>query len=394
MTPTLANLFPPARAIVRAGENLRSLAYLLTTMIGLTLCPAPGHSQAHTNIEDQVEDLRRVNEDSVIGFRRGSFVLAPIPFSSPMIGSGLALGGAYLFKTTPEANTSMIGVGGLRSDNGSQAYGLMFNLALDDNRWLLNSFIGEADIHYDLFLPGTTSKIPIRQDGVLGRISLAYGVSSDLSFGGQVQYLNTSVKPEFANLPPLPPALQPDLGLELLKLGFIANWDTRDNSDYPTSGFHLGFEANQGTVLGGSRDYYTSSVLFDYYRSFGPNSVLAARTALCATANSTPFFEKCSLGSTDSFRGFNMTQFLDTRSVSLQLEFRQRLTDRFGVVAFAGTGFVGPTVDQLTTGGAHSAGGLGLRYRVSKKFPVDFSVDYARNDLGDGLLYIYVGQRF
>ena len=41
-----------------------------------------------------------------------------------------------------------------------------------------------------------------------------------------------------------------------------------------------------------------------------------------------------------------------------------------------------------------AAGGFGLRYRVSKKFPVDFSVDGSWNDEHEGLLYISVGQRF
>jgi hypothetical protein len=38
--------------------------------------------------------------------------------------------------------------------------------------------------------------------------------------------------------------------------------------------------------------------------------------------------------------------------------------------------------------------GLGLRYRVSEKFPVDFAVDGSVSEDGDGLLYISVGQRF
>lgn len=93
-------------------------------------------------------------------------------------------------------------------------------------------------------------------------------------------------------------------------------------------------------------------------------------------------------------RGFNSTQYLDQRLFSVQAELRQRLGRRFGVVAFGGVGRTGPSFDQLRSGGAHAAGGIGLRYRVSMKFPVDFSVDASRNDQGEDLLYIYVGQRF
>ena len=91
---------------------------------------------------------------------------------------------------------------------------------------------------------------------------------------------------------------------------------------------------------------------------------------------------------------FSATQFLDYNSASLQLEYRHRFTKRLGAVAFAGVGQVGPQFKDLDIGGNHSAVGVGGRYRVSKKFPVDFSVDVSRNSQRENTLYIYVGQRF
>jgi outer membrane translocation and assembly module TamA len=85
---------------------------------------------------------------------------------------------------------------------------------------------------------------------------------------------------------------------------------------------------------------------------------------------------------------------LSKASVSFQAEFRQRFTNRFGGVAFAGTGWTGDDFGSLRDNGTRSAAGLGLRYRLSRKFPVDFAVDYSHNDQDEGLLYIYVGQRF
>jgi hypothetical protein len=38
--------------------------------------------------------------------------------------------------------------------------------------------------------------------------------------------------------------------------------------------------------------------------------------------------------------------------------------------------------------------GLGARLRVSKKFPVDFSVDVAVNREDEATTYVYLGQRF
>lgn len=120
--------------------------------------------------------------------------------------------------------------------------------------------------------------------------------------------------------------------------------------------------------------------------------MIASRAAVCHATDAAPFFDACSLGGVDSFRGFNATQILNKRSMSTQLELRQSLSDRIGAVLFAGIGAAGPTFDNLNQSGA--AGGFGLRYRVSKKFPVDFSVDGSWNDEHEGLLYISIGQRF
>lgn len=344
-------------------------------------------------LERRLDQVHQQQTDDGIGFRRGSVVVAPIPFSNPTIGSGLALGGGYMFKLDPQAKTSVIGLGAMRSDNGSEALGAMVNLAFGDNRWLLNSFFGKADLHYDLYT--SVGILPIRQDGTLGRLSLAYGVTPDLSFGAALRYLETSIGPEFPGLPPIPPEYQPDLGLELLLTSLFVEWDRRDDSDYPTEGSKLAVTASYGqTVSGASREYKKATVLYDYFLPVGNRGVLGGRAATCAASADTPFFDSCGIGATDNFRGFSSTQFLGQRLASLQIEYRQRFSNRLGGVAFGGAGWIGRDYDDLSAGGAHAAAGLGLRYRVSKKFPVDFSVDVTRNDLKDDLLYIYVGQRF
>jgi hypothetical protein len=269
-----------SRAIAPA---LFRFAFLVLALLCLVALPAgPGRAQGHTTATKTISTTGKVPVDSELGFRRGSLVAAPIPFSNPLIGSGLALGVGYLFKTTPDAKTSVLGVGGLKSDNGSQVLGLMFNLALDDNRWQFNSFAGKADVHYDLYLPLSLT-IPLRQDGIVGRLSGSYGVTPDLSFGISTQYLDTTVTPA---IPGLPPEFTPDLALELLEVGVIADWDKRDNTDYPTKGFRLAMEAVRGQELGNSvRDYSRGHANADFYHSFGDRSVLALRGSTCAASD-------------------------------------------------------------------------------------------------------------
>ncbi|MDK3072454.1 BamA/TamA family outer membrane protein [Sedimentitalea sp. JM2-8] len=346
-----------------------------------------------TQVEQQVKSAGNAQKDSDFGFRSGSFVATPIPFSNPTIGSGLVLGLGYLFNIDRGSKPSVIGIAGLRSDNGTMGYGGSINLYSHDNRWQLETLFAEADIRYDLFT--TIGTLPIRQEGYLGRVSLSYGVTPDLSFGGSMRYLKTDVSLDAPDLPSIPAPFNDFLNTEILSLGVVADWDTRDDTLYPTSGNHLQFEASRGIFLGGILPDYSRAFLnFSHYVAVGKNGVLAAMASTCAASSDTPFFDQCALGGTDSFRGFSFTQYLDDRSASVQVEYRQTLTPRFGGVVFGGAGLVGPTYGQLAEGGTHGAVGIGLRYRVSKKFPVDLSVDVTRNTIDENQLYIYVGQRF
>jgi len=344
-------------------------------------------------IDDQFDAIPDVSEDSNVGFRNGSFIAAPIPFSNPTIGSGLVLGAGYLFSTDETSKPSMIGIAALRSDNGSQGIGLALNLAFNNNRWLFESMFAEADVNYDLYTP--VDILPISQDGVFARMSLAYGVTPQLSFGGALRYLETTISPDVPGLPPIPPPFDSFLDVEIASIGVVADWDRRDDTIYATRGGILHAEAFHNVSLSRlGQDYDKAYATYTHHFKLGQSGVLVAHGTICGASSGTPFFDLCGIGVTDAFRGFSATQFIGQRSASLQVEYRHQFTKRFGMVAFGGSGLVGADSDDLDLDGAHNAGGLGVRYRVSKKFPVDFSVDVSHNDLGEDLLYIYVGQRF
>lgn len=105
-------------------------------------------------------------------------------------------------------------------------------------------------------------------------------------------------------------------------------------------------------------------------------------------------FLGCSLGGSDNFRGYPSTQYLGDSLASLQLALRGHIAWRFGYAVFAGVGGVGDQFGGLGDTGPLTAAGAGLRFRVSRKFPVDFSIDVAVNQDEETTTYVYVGQRF
>ena len=374
----------------RVARPLRSIAAQ-----GLCLCVMMGQpttvTASESNLDHKMAPLTDASSQSDFGLRSGSLIVAPVPFSDPMIGNGLALGAGYLFTIDEGSDPSMLGAGYLRSDNGSEGYALTFNLAFLDNRWSIGATYVDADIDYDLIT--ALGDVPINQTGELIKVKLMYGVTPDFHLGISARYLESTIGSSNPVFPNLPTNIRLPNGFSTTGIGLLADYSNVDDKIYPTSGFNLAFSSTYNEPSGRFGEDYVKSILtYDTYLPTSDTGVVAIRMVGCSAPGRVPFYDLCSLGGTDAFRGFNITQFLDNALLSTQIEYRKRLGKRIGVVAFGGVGAVGGGLDDLDDVG--SAVGLGLRYRVSKTFPVDFAVDGSINEDGDRLLYISVGQRF
>lgn len=351
---------------------------------------------AQTSIpEDTLDVLPSQTGAAELGLRSGSVVAAPIPFSNPTVGTGLALGGAWLFEADPDSSTSSIGLGGFRSSNGSEGFVSAINYNWNANRHQVALAFGHANINYDF--TGTPIEIGVEQAARLVRMDYMYGATADLSIGFGMTYSDTRLAFSSVGDFEVPDELRAVADLEAIRYGLMFDWDTRDDEFSPTTGTHVTFDAFYGDVVGlASRDYAKATLLVDsFIPVFSGQGVFGSRLALCAASEDAPFFDACSIGLTDSFRGFSVTDFIDTRLVSAQFEYRGRIgAGRLGHTAFLGVGVVEDETHSLFSGDLHAAGGVGLRYRISRDFPVDFSIDVTLNDDGERLLYVFVGQSF
>jgi hypothetical protein len=337
-----------------------------------------------------IKDTSKIAENKT-GFKAGSFILAPIPIRSPSIGTGLALASAYLFQTDKKSDQSFIGVTAFRTDNGSKGYGLGGALSWGENKWTISVLAGEVDVVYDFYVPNTGGRtVSLNQDGRLLNLEGSYGLTDHFFLGLDLRYLKTSI--QFSS-PILTPANDRDL--EIFSFGPTIEWDHRDDTIYPTSGFHVAIDSLHSIVLNGSdREYHKSVIKYDNYFSLFKKSVIATRLTACEASDQTPFFELCSVGGTDNFRGFPFGELLDQNLISGQIEFRSRIGKRFGYTVFAGVGGVANGFGGFNSDATVSAGGVGLRYRLSKGVPLDFAFDVAFNSNGETTSYITIGQRF
>lgn len=366
----------------------RVLKYLLFATTILGACPAL--VAADTSTENAGADAITSVDHQSFGLRQGHFLGAPIPVVSPTLGAGLAVVGGYLFKFDEKSDSSFLGVGGFYTDNKSYGYGVAGKLNFREDSWKINFFLGDMRLDYNLAVGDAL--IPVTQSSPIVRVGVQYEFAKSLYIGVRGTYLESEIT-RSSGTGGLPPQLAPDaeVAIALGELTFQA--DTMDDSNYPTMGHDIFVSLGYGDrVKGGSGSFIKSFTNIDYYFTAG-RGVIAAEVTLCNAGSGTPFFLLCSIGGTDSLRGFSSTEYMGQSLASVQAEYRGRFSERFGYAAFLGGGVLQDPISSFASGLNYSYG-VGIRYRVSKAFKVDFSIDVSRNNHAKSQLQVYLGQRF
>ena len=340
-----------------------------------------------------------------VGLRAGDFIFAPIPSSSDVLGAGATLGIGYLF-TEPGAKPSGLGAGYMETSNGSTGYGVGGLVNFGEGRWTIGAGYINADLNYDLpvVLPLIGEEDISLSQSVEGTgVEIGYSINESFNVSATFIYADSVINLDSDQIDKLPNALRPDININLARLTFDLQYDTRDNTFYPTTGLDasaaITFAEEIDSAFGNrfqidDRSYIKNVFSLSGYHPSGEDGVIAANGVFCGASEDAPFFDACGVGFVDGARGFSALSYLSDYSTSFQIEYRGRLSQRFGYVTFASVGGGGQSIQDISTGNGGYAAGLGIRYRLSKQFALDYSVDYAVNNDGDGLLYLYLGQRF
>jgi hypothetical protein len=107
--------------------------------------------------------LLRTNNQLTGSPKTGAFVIAPLPISSPALGSGVVPVFAYIFPTGTAGKTSpasLLGAVGLVTDNRSRAIALGGELYLKQNTYRTTAVYARGNLNYDLFGLGSGDSQP------------------------------------------------------------------------------------------------------------------------------------------------------------------------------------------------------------------------------------------
>jgi hypothetical protein len=181
--------------------------------------------------------------------RPGEFVIAPLPISSPALGTGIVPVLGYIFPISTGDTTSppsVITGAGLVTNNGSSAFVVGADLYFKHDTYHSVLAYAKGKLNYDLYGIGVAAgnaglKLPLEQKGqvifgeFLRRLGWKFFVGPRFISGNSTLTLRGSGQEE------IPPP--PDLGLDtnLRSLGFHLQRDTRSNRFYPRDGTLLSF---------------------------------------------------------------------------------------------------------------------------------------------------------
>jgi hypothetical protein len=319
---------------------------------------------------------------------RGAFVVAPLPISSPAIGSGIVpvLGYIFPFNTKDKVSPpSTIGAAGLITNNGSRGFAVGGQLFLKENTWEITSGYVHGNVDYNIYGTGVASdlKLPLVQTGqaffgeVLRRVGWKFFVGPRFITGRSF----VTLVPNSGSIVPIPPEV--GLHSNLTSIGARVTRDTRPNHFYPLSGTFFTFTSDFfSQALDSKYSFQSYHSEFDKYWSLSEKQVLAYDGYFCGTGGAPPFYGNCIYGTSNELRGYTAGRYFTRFSLATQLEYRLVLPKRFGLVVFGGLGGVIPAGSQplqvVQSAKFLPAGGGGLRFELSKKYHVNLRADIAQ----------------
>ncbi len=177
-----------------------------------------------------------------------------------------------------------------------------------------------------------------------------------------------------------------------------STFDSRNNVVTTSKGTNVNISHTfHGHAFGGDFNFMRTLIDARKFYSLFNNSnknVLAIQVYTLFTAGTVPFNELGQMGGNMIMRGYYLGRFRDKDLAATQVEYRRRLTTRFGIVFFAGVGEVAPRLGYFNFYGTKASYGGGLRLRVSKKHNVNLRADYGMDNRGQGLWYFAIAEAF
>lgn len=210
---------------------------------------------------------------------------------------------------------------------------------------------------------------------------------SDAFVGGKFSYFDATSTFEFGQNP---------IGIETWELdfknvglGFVFEYDSRDNIFAPNYGVHTDITAMfyNGEGLGDrTREYQITDAKNRWYWEMMSDLVMGWKVEANLSSGDVPFY---SLPNID-LRGIPINRYQGAHALQTEFEATYNISYRWGLVPFVGVGATADALNEFDSSDPKFAGGLGFRYLIARKMRLTYGIDIAYSQEGFAI-YFKVG---
>lgn len=339
--------------------------------------------------------------------RSASFFLLPVLSSAPETGLELGASTLYSFYTDSSRATrvSNIFAYGTITTEGQQRVSLSSSYWLPQNRYHYTASIGYINFPFNFYGIGNATqkadeqrisekrfKVNFNGEKRLGQYIYAGYVLGGYDYKYRIENTGKSFE---ALLTP-----RDRNGGAGVYAGPSITFDNRNNNTYTTKGLHLNGYLNVMHGLFSDNDYKGSFLNLEYAQFFALTKKLVLGLNMqeqSLLGSETPFYLLPELGNDEMMRGYYNGRYRDKNMLAGQTELRYRLSDRVGIVGFAGTGTV--FKNSFSFNQLKPNYGGGLRYFFDTEKGLTMRVDYGIGEKPAGEkrqqgFYLSLGEAF
>ena len=176
-------------------------------------------------------------------------------------------------------------------------------------------------------------------------------------------------------------------------VGLAVVYDTRDVTTNPRRGVYASVEQTfRPRFMGNDYAFSTTEVRADAYCGLWRGATLAADLRSSLNFGNPSWAMMAKLGGPYSMRGYYEGRYRDKHKVEAQVELRQHVWRRNGVVVWVGAGTVFSKFSQVRT--AHVLPNYGLGYRWEFKKNVNVRLDYGFGKSGQSGFMFNINEAF
>ena len=318
--------------------------------------------------------------------RKGSLVLIPALSSSPE--TGLAVGGAALYSfysdtLARETRVSDIFGYATLTTKGQTKLSLNASYWQPHNKFHYTATLSFDNYPYDFYGVGNNTRLADVEHVTEKRYRAITAGEKQLGeyfylgyVGGLVKYFyQYNENQTFIQTPD--PNVQDRHGGPNLYIGPNVTYDSRNNNTYTTKGIIVNAYYNAYRGIFSNKSYEGGFFNIEYSQFF----LLAKPLVLgldvqeqSLTGSRSPFYLLPELGSDEMMRGYYEGRYRDRNFIAGQTELRYRISGRFGIAGFVGTGEVFHT--DFSFPGLKPDYGGGIRYFFDIQKGLAIRLDY------------------